>query len=136
MPPAVAVLRQALDEVGVDRRFLDRRTLTPLDVADSRFLRAGDLGDLPVHLRRKLAGIPGPMSQTRRPGPPRWLPPDIPGSHGFTGRFPDLWRVHSALTAAARSSTWACARASPRRSGRSSSTASSERTARPSSSCR
>jgi len=34
MPRPSPVLRQALNEVGVDRRFLDRRTLTPLEVAE------------------------------------------------------------------------------------------------------
>jgi hypothetical protein len=32
--PTVAVLRQALNEVVADRRFLNRKTVTPLEVAE------------------------------------------------------------------------------------------------------
>jgi hypothetical protein len=74
------------------------RHLLPQVVADLKFLRHDELDQLVGQVRRKLAACPGPMSVVRRLAPPRWLPRGVAGAPGFTGRFPDLWRVHNALS--------------------------------------
>lgn len=76
--------------------------IVPAAVADTMYLRAADLDRLPAAVRAKLDRLPGPMSTVLRGPQPRWLPPAMPGTHGFVGRFPDLWRLHDALTAVAR----------------------------------
>jgi len=72
--------------------------IVPAAVADTMYLREDDLARLPQAVRAKLARLPGPMSAAVRRESPRWLPPSVPGAHGFVGRFPDLWRIHDALT--------------------------------------
>lgn len=74
--------------------------ITQLDAADLRFLRSDQLDDLAAQVRQKLAQVPGPMGAVTRMARPRWLPQQVPGTFGFTGRFGDLWAVHNALTAA------------------------------------
>ena len=76
--------------------------IVPAAVADTRYLRATDLARLPAAVRMKLARLHAPMSSVLRGPQPRWLPPAVPGVQGFVGRFPDLWRLHDALTAVER----------------------------------
>ncbi|MET7400640.1 TIR domain-containing protein, partial [Dactylosporangium sp. NPDC005572] len=76
----------------------DERHIVPYVVADVKFLRPGQLAELPGQVRRKLAAHPQPMQTVRRLDPPRWLPRRVPGQPGYSGRFADLWRVHNALS--------------------------------------
>jgi hypothetical protein len=76
--------------------------IVPAAVADTMYLRAADLARLPAAVHAKLDRLPGPMSTVLRGRQPRWLPPTVPGAQGFVGRFPDLWRLHDALTAVQR----------------------------------
>lgn len=76
--------------------------IVPAAIRDSMYLRPADLDRLPQAVRAKLARLPRPMSAVARRDQPRWLPPAVPGVHGFVGRFPDLWRLHDALTSLRR----------------------------------
>ena len=76
--------------------------IVPAAIASSMYLRAADLDRLPQAVHDKLARRPAPMSAVVSRDQPRWLPPAVPGVHGFVGRFPDLWRLHDALTAVRR----------------------------------
>ena len=71
-------------------------------VSDSLYVRPGGLDRLPAVVGRKLAAIPEPMSALWRGDRPRWLPSTVAGAADFVGRFPDLWRLHHALTAVDR----------------------------------
>jgi tetratricopeptide (TPR) repeat protein len=71
-------------------------------VADSLYLTPDGLDRLPAAVRRKLAAVPAPMSAVWRGDRPRWLPSTVAGAADFVGRFPDLWRLHHALTAVDR----------------------------------
>jgi len=71
--------------------------ITQTGVADQKFLTPDQLGSLVTVVRRKLAQVAGPMGPVQRLAKPRWLPPEIPGVAGFTGRFTDLWAVHNVL---------------------------------------
>jgi tetratricopeptide (TPR) repeat protein len=73
--------------------------ITQIGLADSKFLRPDELDLLAPRVRQKLAQAPVPIGQVRRRASPRWLPPDVPGEPGFTGRFQEMWAVHNALTA-------------------------------------
>ena len=46
--PTVAVLRQALNEVVTDRRFLNRKSVTPLEVAE-HILQQAASGERDLH---------------------------------------------------------------------------------------
>jgi tetratricopeptide (TPR) repeat protein len=77
--------------------------IAPAELRDARYVVArgadADLSGLIRAVRDRVAALPGPMSSIRYTSPPRWLPPRIPGTAGFTGRHNDLWRLHTTLRA-------------------------------------
>ena len=78
--------------------------IAPAALRDARYVAARgndpDLDALIRAVRDRIASLPGPMSSIRHTSQPRWLPPRIPGTPGFTGRHNDLWTLHTTLRAA------------------------------------
>lgn len=72
--------------------------IVPAVLADHLYRRPSDLDRLPADVRAKLAAAPNPMGTVLTPKLSDWWPPTTPGVHRFYGRFPDLWRLHDALT--------------------------------------
>ncbi len=77
--------------------------IAPAELRDARYVVVrgadADLSGLIRAVRDRVASLPGPMSSIRRTSQPRWLPPRIPGTAGFTGRHNDMWRLHTELRA-------------------------------------
>ncbi|MGF7178102.1 tetratricopeptide repeat protein [Azospirillum doebereinerae] len=75
--------------------------IQPEALRDSMYLQANlPIPDLVERVRQRLARAPEtPMGGVRPLSPPEWVGPKRLGSNRFVGRLPELWSVHSRLTA-------------------------------------
>ncbi|MEV0663678.1 TIR domain-containing protein [Actinomadura luteofluorescens] len=76
--------------------------IAPPELSDARYLAAGaefDMDGLVRAVKRRVRELPGPIGKVRVNDPPRWLPPRIPGTADFVGRYRDMWRLHTQLCA-------------------------------------
>jgi hypothetical protein len=75
--------------------------ILPIEIADMKFLRPGQLDLLVETVERKLAEVTEPMKAVKPADPAKragWFTRDFAGAFGFTGRFRELWSVHNALS--------------------------------------
>ncbi|GIM90309.1 tetratricopeptide repeat protein [Paractinoplanes toevensis] len=74
--------------------------LAPAELADKKFdrLTTTDLAAVVRRIKAKVNGLSGRIGDLPGPDPQQWHAYRVPGTPDFTGRYHELWKLHSGLT--------------------------------------